>query len=206
MCRFGQVTKMSRSRLAGSCGLLGIILVFSCILSAIASFSQFSWLNNALSDLGVQSGITPFLFNGGLVLSGFLFIVFAFGLDTTVGKSFMAKFGVILFILACASLVSIGLFNENFRPTHYLASVAFFVLLPVSMFVIMVSLWLSRKRLLGAFTLAIGLIAAAPWVLQFSLNYVPNVAIPEFLSGLSGAVWAGYLSLRMLRDYSVRAK
>jgi hypothetical membrane protein len=195
---------MGRQRRSGLYGLFATVLVFSCILSAIATYSKFSWVNNALSDLGVQAGITPFLFNGGLVVSGLLYIVFAFGLKTIVGKSFVGKLGNILFIFACVSLVAIGIFNENFKPTHYLVSVAFFVLLPISLFAIMVGLWLNGQKTLSAFTLGIGLVASAPWVLQFSLNYVPNVAIPEFLSGIAGAVWVVVISLRVLKGETAK--
>jgi hypothetical protein len=50
------------------------------------------------------------------------------------------------------------------------------------------------------FTLALSLIAAAPWLLQFALNYVPNVAIPETISGVSGAIWSMTMGYLIMKD------
>ena len=43
---------------------------------------------------------------------------------------------------------------------------------------------------MAVFTVLVGVAAALPWLLLFAFNYVPNVAIPEFLSGLVVSVWA----------------
>ena len=39
-------------------GIATPIVAFASILTAIASYPQFSWTNNALSDLGVVAGVT----------------------------------------------------------------------------------------------------------------------------------------------------
>ena len=175
---------------------------FACILLAIASWPQFSWVNNALSDLGVQSGITAIVFNSGLVISGFLFIVFATGLFSFVGNRFVGKVGAAVFVLACVMLIAIGVFNENFSPTHYLVSVGLFVLLPISLLILVAAFWVDGKHKLSVFTLGLALSAAAVWVLEFTVHYVPGVAVPEFVSGLAGAVWVMVLSYLMLKQGS----
>jgi hypothetical protein len=58
---------------------------------------------------------------------------------------------------------------------------------------------------LSAVTLAVALVAAAVWVLQFLFKYVANVAVPEFVSGFAGAVWTEVVSYEMLKEAS-RAK
>jgi hypothetical membrane protein len=181
-------------------GIITPVFVFACILGAVASWSSFSWVNNALSDLGVQWGLTATLFNFGLVLGGFLFMIFAAGLSAFIGKRWLGKVGVSLFLVACLALVCIGVFNETFSPMHYIASVMLFVFLPVALLVFVGALWLERKRNLGLLTLALGLIAAASWVLEFAVHYVSGVAIPEFVSGLAGAVWTMALGYLMLNE------
>jgi hypothetical membrane protein len=192
-------------QVAGICGIAAPIFAFACILAAVASWSQFSWTKNALSDLGVQSGATAAIFNVGLVVCGVLCMAFAAGLFRLVGKRVLSKAGVFLFVLACVFLVAIGIFNENFSPTHYYVSVGFFVSLPISVLVLVAALWLADEHRLSIFSLALGLAAAIPWVLQFTVPYVSGVAIPEFASGMAGAVWAIVLSVKMLRKSRSKA-
>jgi hypothetical membrane protein len=186
-------------RMGGSAGIFAPILGFICILSAIATYPTFSWTNNALSDLGVVSGVTSSLFNFGIVASGFLAFNFAiFGLFTYFGKSWVGKIGSAVFAAATIALIAIGIFNENFSPTHYLVSVAFFILMPISLFILSYSFWLSHQRVTAVFTISVGLVVALPWLLFFAFNYVPNVAIPEVVSGIAVSVWTVVLGRKML--------
>lgn len=114
----------------------------------------------------------------------------------------LIRVGASLFILTCVALISIGVFNESFSPTHYCVSVAFFVLLPISLFVLVAAFWRAGQRRMSMFTLALAFIAATPWVLQFTVHYVSNVAIPEFISGLAGVAWTIVLSYKMLKEAS----
>jgi hypothetical membrane protein len=186
-------------RIGAASGIVAPIVAFVCILIAIASYPIFSWTNNALSDLGVVSGVTSLLFNFGLFASGVLAFNFAlFGLFTYFGKSWVGKIGSIIFAAATIALIAISVFNENFSPTHYLVSVAFFALAPIALFILTFGFWRSHQRSIAAFTVAVGVAAALPWILLFTFNYVPNVAIPEFLSALAVSVWAVFLGKKML--------
>ena len=186
-------------RMGAFAGIVAPILGFTCILSAITTYPPFSWSNNALSDLGVVTGITGSLFNFGLVASGFLAFNFAiFGLFTYLGKSWVGKIGSAFFAAATIALIAIGIFNESFSPTHYLVSVAFFVLAPISLLILSCSFWLSHQRGIAVFTVAVGLVAALPWLLLFAFNYVHNVAIPESVSGIAVSVWAIVVGRKML--------
>ena len=87
-----------KQKFGAATGISAPILAFTCILLAIASYPAFSWTNNALSDLGVASGITGPLFNFGLYASGFLAFNFAvFGLFPFVGKSSVGKVSAAVF-------------------------------------------------------------------------------------------------------------
>ncbi len=55
--------KNSYQRIGASMGIVAPMIAFVCIGGAITSYPQFSWTNNALSDLGVISGITENLFS-----------------------------------------------------------------------------------------------------------------------------------------------
>jgi hypothetical membrane protein len=188
-------------RMGAAVGIATPIIAFTCILIAIASYPAFSWTNNALSDLGIISGITGPLFNFGLYASGFFAFNFAiFGLFTYIGKSWVGKIGTATFAAATISLMAIGIFNESFSPTHYLVSVAFFTLLPISLWLIAAAFWLKHEKQLALFTLAVSLAAAAPWILYFSIHYVHGVAIPEFLSGLAGSIWIVLLGIKMIKS------
>jgi hypothetical membrane protein len=188
---------LNKRRHSGIAGFASTIFVFTCILISVASWNQFSWVNNALSDLGVQSGITAIIFNSGLIIGGLFFIIFATGLYNLAGTR-VGKVGATVFVLACIMLMAIGFFNENFKPTHYIVSVGFFVLMPISLFILTADFWLQGRRKLGIFTLAIALLAASVWVLEFVFHYVSGVAIPEFVSSLAGAVWVSVMSYLMI--------
>ena len=180
-------------------GMLSPIVAFISIIIAIASYPAFSWTNNALSDLGIVPGITGTLFNFGLYTSGLFGFGFAiFGLFSYFKKG-IGKVGAGFFAAATLALMTIGFFNESFSPTHYWVSVAFFTLVPISFFILTCAFCLNRNHRMAVFTVAIGVAAALPWILQFAVNYVPNVAIPEAVSALAVSVWVIVLAQKMLK-------
>jgi len=159
------------------------------IALSILTYPQFSWTDNALSDLGVVPGVTASLFNFGLCASGLLSLVFAIGLYKYLAKNILGKIGAIVFFAASLALEGIGWAPENIRPFHYIFSVAFFTFVPIALLIIACYLFITRENRLAGFTLLIALLAAAPWVLYFLVQYVPGVAIPELLSALAGSTW-----------------
>lgn len=192
-------TKPVYRRISAYAGIAAPILGFICILSAVASYPQFSWTNNALSDLGIISGVTGPLFDFGLVASGFLAFLFAvFGLYNYFGATLVGKVGAGAFEAATLALIGIGIFNESFQGTHYILSVAFFVLAPISLFILTFAFWVCHQRGMAVFTVLIGLVAALPWILQLTFSYAPNVAIPEFISGLAVSAWTVVFSRKIL--------
>jgi hypothetical membrane protein len=154
-----------------------------------------------LSDLGVIQGITALVFNFGLIASGLLAINFAIlGLYVYFGRNKVGKIGSALFAAGSLALIAIGVFNENYSPTHYIVSVAFFTLISIALFIITYSFLLTNHGKIAAFTVLTGFAAAVPWILQFVFNYVPNVAVPEFVSGLVISTWTITLAFKMLKE------
>jgi hypothetical membrane protein len=193
-------TRIKYLKIGSASGIAAPIVAFTCITIAIASYPAFSWTNNALSDLGVVSGMTSSLFNFGLFASGFLGFFFAvFGLANYFVKSSVGKVGAGFFAAATVALMAIGVFNESFSPTHYLVSVAFFTLAPIGLFVLAGAFGVNRQRKMAAFTILVAVLAALPWILLFTFNYVPNVAIPEAVSGLALSAWTIVLGKKMFR-------
>ena len=189
-------------RFGGLAGILTPIMAFTFIGLAIATYPQFSWVNNGLSDLGVVPGITSTLFNFGLFVSGLFSLNFAIGLFKFLGNHITGKIGAIVFISASLALEGIAVAPENVRPFHYAFSVAFFTLMPIALLVIAGYYVITRQRPLAFFTLLVAILAAAPWVLYFLVQYVQGVAIPELLSALAGAAWAVVIGWKMFKSAS----
>jgi hypothetical membrane protein len=162
-------------------------------------------VDNALSDLGVVPGVTAVFFNSGLIIGGVLCFVFAIGLFGFLSERVVGRVGAFVLVAASLALVAIGVFPESVRPAHYMVSVAFFVLLPVSLLIITGAFWFTGQVRVVVFTLLVAVAAAAPWVLLFLVRYVSGVAVPEFVSALAGAVWAVVLGYKMIKEAS-RAK
>jgi hypothetical membrane protein len=190
-----------KQRFGAATGIFAPILAFTCILIAIASYPSFSWTGNALSDLGVIAGITGLLFNFGLCASGLFALNFAvFGLYAYLEKNWVGKIGAAVFAAATTALIAIGVFNEHYSGTHYAVSVAFFTLIPISMFIITCAFLLAHQGQMPLFTVSTGVAAALPWILLFTFKYVPNVAIPESVSGLIVSAWTIILGYKILKS------
>jgi hypothetical membrane protein len=173
-------------------------VAFAFILTAITYSPEFSWTENALSDLGIQAGVTATLFNTGLIASGILALLFASGLFLFMRKQTIDRVGVAIFVLDTLALIAIGVFPENVTPTHYYVSVIFFALFPLAMLFLVVAFALAGKKRLSVFTLAVALFAAATWIFQWTIGFGSNVAIPETLSALSASTWSVIMGFKML--------
>jgi len=188
-------------KMSGVCGIITPIFMSMFILLAIAYSPQFSWTENALSDLGVQEGVTAILFNSGLILGGILTLVFVSGLFA-LQKTMLGRIGVFIFVLSALALTAIGIFPENAGRIHYYVSVAFFLLFPISMFVIGATFLLTAKVKMGFFTFLAAIVASLVWAIQWTIGFGSNVAIPETLSALSAFAWFIVLGFKMLREAS----
>ncbi len=185
-------------RISGFFGVGTIIAGFAFITLAIASYSKFSWPNNALSDLGVVPGITSTLFNTGLVLTGIFAFIFAIGLFFYFKENIVGRIGSVFFALATLFLIAIGVFNES-SPLHYPVSVAFFALLGIALLINTAAFAYKRQVKLALLTVILALIEVIIWTLFFAIRFVPNVAIPESLSAIAGSIWALMLSCLMIK-------
>lgn len=129
---------------------------------------------------------------------GFIFAVFA--LFTHIRKSIAGKGGTIAFPAATVALIAIGVFNESFSGIHKAVSVTFFVMVPISLFIITCAFVLAHQNGTAILTVGIGIGAALPWILLFAFRYVSNVAIPETISALAVSAWTITLSYKILKQ------
>ncbi len=189
-------------KISGVCGILAPIIAFACTLSAIASHSQFSWLDNALSDLGIVEGATAILFNLGLIISGVLTLIFSLGLFMLLRNKVLGFAGTLILAVGALALALIGIFPESAKPMHYYASVSFFALFPISMLLICAEFLSSSRTKMGLFTFVTAGFAAIVWTVQFTVRPVPGVAIPETLSALAALAWIAVLGFEMFREAS----
>lgn len=189
-------------RFSGFCGIISPVFTFTCIVLAVTSYPEFSWTNNALSDLGIIEGFTGTIFNLGLIIGGFLSLIFALGLFI-IQKNILGKMGSLVFILATIFLSMIGIFPENIEPIHYYVSVAFFTLSPIALITLSIAFIQAGKKRLGLFTLLMALVAAVIWIYHWTFGFGANVAIPEALSALALSTWAIKLSHEILVSKSL---
>jgi hypothetical membrane protein len=186
-------------KISGGCGILAPVTAFTFISLAIASYPQFSWTGNALSDLGVQKGVTAVLFNSGLVMGGILALLFGFGLFKILGDKALGKVGAVSFILVALALTAIGVFPENAGRIHYYVSVMFFALFPISAFIIGTTFLLKADLKMSLFTFLVAIVAAIVWVIHWTIGFGSNVAIPETLSAIPASTWSITLGFKMLK-------
>jgi len=187
---------MNWLKISGISGIIAPPIAFTMILLAIAYSPNFSWTENALSDLGIQEGVTAVLFNNGLIITGVLAILFATGLFTFLQENLLGKIGAFVFVLDAFALTAIGVFPENVEPVHFYASVAFFALFPISGFLVGAAFLRTPRTKLGFFTFTAAIVAAIAWTIPLG----KGAAIPETLSGLSASAWFIVLGFKMLKE------
>ena len=68
----------------------------------------------------------------------------------------------------------------------------------IALFILTGAFYRNYQHNVAVFTVTVGITAAIPWILEFTISYVPNVAIPETISGLAVSIWAIVLARIML--------
>lgn len=182
----------SKVNLYGKFGIIAPLVGFLVILAAVLSAPWFNWWTNALSDLGVE-GFSATIFNNGLKVTAFMMVIFSLGLKEIADDDKIGQAGFVLFLLGSLFLLGIGVFPEG-TSLHYPFSVAFFVTMPISIWVI--SYFFIRGGLgnVGKISIILGLAAVIIWIPKWD-----GVAIPEAISALSYAIWAQMVGSLMMK-------
>ena len=187
--------RLTGLKVAWLCGVIGPLIMITFIFLAISYSPWFSWKENALSDLGVD-GIAAILFNSSLIVGGLLFLIFAIGLRKILMNRKLGHAGTLILILASANLCAIGIFPETAGAIHFYVSVAFFVLLPISLFFIGAAMVQeSSEKNWGLFAFLVGVVAVMVWIVPWR----GGLAIPEVLASLPTFVWSIGLGVRLFK-------
>ena len=181
----------------GWLAIIGPIYALGSIAVSILLSPWFHWRTNAISDLGVHP-VAP-IFNISLIVCGILCAIFSLGVILRL-KSWVGKLGMGTMFLACISLVGIGVFTEDYSPTHFQFSVAFFVLLLLAALILSPYFLLKRKTcFLGLCGLGVVLVGIFGWAYFFAVGWGPGIAIPEALTFVPAGLWIILLGLWALR-------
>jgi len=109
------------------------------------------------------------------------------------GKA-LGNAGALVLLLSAVALCAIGIFPETAGDIHLYVSVAFFVLIVPSLWLIGAALVQLGERNLGVLVIIAGVVAAAVWALPW-----PAVAIPETISSLAASACSITLGVRLFR-------
>ena len=193
-------------------GIIGpIIGIGAVLLSVSMSSSWFSWQENALSDLGVDTfgGTTAgiWTFNLGMIIAGVLSSIYAYGLYRLLTKNTTNKIGVIAVIIGGINLALVGIFTEDWPTIHRLVAMTYFVFTPIGL-IIMGSGMLKKERTFGIITMITGisaLIAISTAILIVFESPVANgwpvgIAMPEMVEAVILATWISGSALRFLKN------
>jgi hypothetical membrane protein len=169
-------------------GVFGPLLVYLSIFLSLLISPWFNWETNMLSDLGhaATSDAAP-IFNLGLLLAGFLMMIYAL----TVFKKH-AKYSSYCLLVSTFFVQLLASFNEAYGELHYTVAVPHFLMLSLTSIVYTV-----EKR--SAVALATFSIVMFSWLL-YALNiFTIGIAVPETVSKLVVA-WIMYSAIRILFD------
>ena len=181
-------------RIAGVCGIVSQLVGLVVLLMVISSSPWFSWTESNLSVLGINGSATT-LFNSGLILIGFLSLIFAIGLRKNLLSSRLGKLGIVSLILGSIALSATGIFPEIIDLPHDLASVAFFVFITLALLLIGVAAVTASQMKWGLLSITAG-------VLIIALRLVPwpwgGGAIPQLLFCLPWSLWTVVFGVGLL--------
>lgn len=201
--------------IGGIAGPLAVII--GSLAAVMVSASWFSWLSNHMSDLGHPfmigdsqgtSGINSasIFFNGGLIIGGFVVLLFAF-LLILYEREQSSKPGVLgCSVLATGAIfmILVGILNESAGPIHFIVSVAFFACLLLGGLLYGVKLTrTSDTRLIGCVAIVSAIIGSILWTISFGFPQLAPwtaFAIPETVSVLISFVWIGMLSIKIIKS------
>jgi hypothetical membrane protein len=106
----------------------------------------------------------------------------------------LGKVGALALVLTAIILCGIGIFPENAGAIHLYLSIAFFMLLPVSLFVIGISMITSGKdRKLGFAISVLSICSAVIWLAPKN-----GVAIQEFIASVAGTISCVLLGIKLV--------
>lgn len=182
-------------RVAGFCGLASQVIGLITLLVVVSQSPWFSWTDNDLSVLGVIGSARP-IFNAGLILAGVFSFIFALGLGkSSLSEGRLGRVGIVSLVLGSAALSAMGIFPRNIDIPHDSASLAFFIFMPIAIFLFGIRAVTSGQKIWGNLSLSAAILMICLQLIPWPW---PRGAIPQLLSGLSWSIWTSALSISLL--------
>ncbi|MBN2066125.1 MAG: DUF998 domain-containing protein [Candidatus Thermoplasmatota archaeon] len=181
--------------LAGISGVLLPFIALAVLIGTLPYAPWFSWTENAISDLGIPEYGLLF-FNYGLILIGFLLLVFSIGLNLHLKKE---RVGPTIFSLSGIYLMGVGIFPLP-SASHVDLAGLFFIAFPLGFFVIGVRLFRrpdSMLKRIGFESLVVTAISAGSSVF---LLFFSGIAIPEVFVLFPGFLWCARYGVYLLSE------
>ena len=188
---------MSR-KIAGICGIASQIIALTMILVITNNSPWFSWTEYNISVLGVE-GSMKMLFNSGLILTGLLSLIFAFGLRKNLLSSRPGQYGVISLIVGSLGIAATGIFPRSIDLPHDVASVFFFLFVILAFLLIGTASIKASRLKWGLLSVISGVLMIAFWRIPWTWN---GDAIPQLLNCLPWSLWTLVFSVVLLRNFS----
>jgi hypothetical membrane protein len=192
--------------LAGTCGILDVIVSLVFISLAISYSPSFSLTQNWLSDLAglshasflnvsrpvVNSPTTEILIRSQFMIGGILAIIFSIGLFYD-GDAPSHRVGAVFGVLGAGAFSAAGIFPEPIAVPHLVAAYAVYLLIPTAMLLIGGALVDAPHKRLGGLSIALGILAFAG---TSFISYGRGVA--QLVLTLAIVVWTVIFSVRMV--------
>ncbi|TRO51008.1 hypothetical protein E2P63_05365 [Candidatus Bathyarchaeota archaeon] len=168
-------------------GIFGPLLVCVSITLSLIYSPWFNWETNALSDMGYSvTGSAAFIFNLGLLLAGFLLLLYSL---TAFKKH--AKYSSYCLLVSSFFVQLIAVFNETYGQIHYAVAIPHFLMLSLTSIV-----YSMEKR--SVFALITFLIVMFSWLI-YALNVLNiGIAVPEIISKIL-VTWIMFSAIQIFR-------
>ncbi|MGQ9759890.1 MAG: DUF998 domain-containing protein [Candidatus Methanomethylicaceae archaeon] len=168
-------------------GIGAIISLYTTIALAISISPWFSWIDNALSDLGNLRYESAPIFNVGLLITGLLLILYSF-----ISLRDHAPKTAYLLAFTGFAMQLVGLLCENYGIIHFYVSVILFISLPIASMAYFI-----EKR---CYLTWLVFVAVPFWMLHFQGGLFRGVAIPEILSSFVVLPWLIATLIRVWKE------
>jgi len=142
------------------------------------------------TPLWAARGTASIIFNVGLIITGVMGLVFAYGLRKSPPLTTrLGRLGILFLLLDMAALCAIGIFPETTGFLHTLASLIFFFLVALSLLAIGTAVRISSEKMVGWLVTLLGVISLCsllffgiphPWGSNAIAEMVPIVSIAAF--------------------------
>lgn len=188
---------MNTTQRSVAVGVVGVLVSFVAILTAVGVATWFSWRTNALSDLGVSVGIARPIFNYGLIATGAIALGFVPALWNTADHR-AHRVAVVPFVVAMVGVAGVGLFPSD-QPLHAPAAITAYLAFMATPAVYGIGDLLVGARRRGIVTIASALAHLGFWVVWATTltDTLPGLAVPEFVGSTLFNAWVCYTAARL---------